>query len=150
MSLISTSNYYIPFLCKALNYSPALTDQCIVCVDEESKHPIAGVIYSGYNGAIVMAHIWVDPERKPSPEWFGAIFDYPFNRMKVHKIVGQVNSTNADAVKLDLKFGFQLEAVVKGFYEGGNDLLVFTMTRDQCRVLTSPRWAKIMERISRI
>lgn len=141
---------YLPFIAKAVGCQISPLGQCIMCVDEKTRAPIAGVAYDGYNGAIIHAHIWVDAERRPSPEWLAAIFDYPFNRLQVHKIVGQVNSGNMEARKLDEHFGFVLEATVKEFYDDGNDLLVYTMRRDQCRVLTSRRWASVMERISRI
>lgn len=139
----------LQFMCQKLNFCPTVNAQTVVCCEAGTGKPLAGVIYDAYNGAIVMAHIWVDSEHNPSREWFAAIFDYPFNRLGVHKIVGQVNSANSDAIKLDTHFGFELECKVKGFYEGGGDLLVYTMTRDQCRILNSPAWAKVIERVSR-
>lgn len=148
MSTISCSTTYLQFLSKALSYVPSPLAQCIVCIDDNGA-PLAGVIYDGYNGAIVMAHIWVDAERRPSRNWMSAIFDYPFNRLRVGKIVGQVNANNVEARKLDEHFGFVLEAEVAEFYDDGASLLVYTMKRDQCRVLTSPRWARVNAIISR-
>src|SRR3546814_9936675 len=52
-----------PFLCKALGFSCSSLAQCVVCVDEIGS-PIAGVLYDGYNGAIIHAHIWVDAEKR--------------------------------------------------------------------------------------
>lgn len=147
--MIDCRTAYLPFLCKALDYSPGPFANCIVCVREDGR-PVAGVIYDGYNGATIMAHIWVDAESTPSREWYAAIFDYPFNRLKVHKIVGQVRSTNEEAMKLDHHFGFELEAVISKFYDTGADLLVYTMTREQCRILNSPAWAKTVDLVSRV
>lgn len=96
-----------------------------------------------------MAHIWVCEGKRPSRDWFGAIFDYPFNRLGVYKIIGQVSSANLDARKLDEHFGFRLECEIEGFYKGGHNLMVYTMTRGQCRVLTSHTWAKVTDRVSR-
>src|SRR3546814_20179558 len=79
-----------PFLCKALGFSCSSLAQCVVCVDEIGS-PIAGVLYDGYNGAIIHAHIWVDAEKTPSREWYVAIFDYPFNQLMATKIIGQVD-----------------------------------------------------------
>lgn len=146
MRTITCSQTYMPFLCKALEFTPTSLARCVVCADDNG-YPIAGVIYDGYNGAIVHAHIWMDPEKLPLREWYSAIFDYPFNRMGVRKIIGQVNSNNVEAQRLDKHFGFELEAKLDDYYEDGASLLVYTLTRDKCRVLNSPRWAKVNQRI---
>lgn len=145
-TFIASAPIYLPLLCKALQYSGSPAMQCVVCADLESGAPVAGVIYDGYNGSTIHAHVWVDAERKPSREWFAAIFDYPFNVCGVRKIIGQVNSTNDEARRLDEHFGFVLEATIKDYYEDA-DLLVYTMTRDQCRILNSPAWAGVLKRI---
>lgn len=150
MKTVITSNpLYLQFMCQRLDYCPTANVQCIVCAEAESGMPLAGVIYDAYNGASIMAHIWVAPHARPSKDWFAAIFDYPFNRLNVHKIIGQVRSTNKRAIELDQHFGFELECTVKGFYPEA-DLLVFTMTRDQCRVLNSPIWASARDRVARV
>jgi len=148
-TVITTDRYYLQFLSNALAYCPSPVAQCIVCIDSKTGYPVAGVIYDSYNSATVHAHIWCDAERRPSREWMAAIFDYPFNRLGVYKIIGQVNSFNYDAIKLDEHFGFVLEARIQGYYEEGSDLLVYTMTRDQCRVLNSRRWAKMADKVAR-
>lgn len=149
-TILSTNTAYLPFLCKALEYTPTPLAQCIVCTDAATGYPLAGVVYDAFNGAIIHAHIWIDAERRPSRDWYGAIFDYPFNRCGVHKIIGQVRSGNEDARRLDEHFGFVLEARVAEYFDTGEALLVYTMTREQCRVLNSKAWSKINERISRI
>lgn len=148
-TVISSAQIYLQFMCHKLNYCPTANAQTIVCLNAETGAPIAGVIYDAYNGATIMAHIWVDEASSPSREWFAAIFDYPFNRLGVKKIVGQVNSANLSAIALDKHFGFELECKIRGFYPEG-DLLVFTMTPEQCRVLTSSLWAKVIDRVSRV
>jgi gamma-glutamylcyclotransferase (GGCT)/AIG2-like uncharacterized protein YtfP len=147
MMHISSNKLYLPFLSKALDYCAGPLAQCIVCADE-NNYPVAGVIYDGYNGAIIHAHIWIDAERKPMKEWYSCIFDYPFNRLGVNKVVGQVNSNNTEAIKLDEHFGFELEATVKHYYDDGASLLVYTMSRGQCRILNSPAWQKLNEKIA--
>lgn len=144
-TVLTNSPNYIPILCRHLDYSPTAMATCIVCADAKTLAPVAGVIFDGYNGAIIHAHIWVGG--MPSREWIAAIFDYPFNRCNVVKIIGQVCSENVQAVKLDEHFGFQLEAKIEEYYPGGFDLLVYTMTREQCRVLTSAAWRKVADRV---
>lgn len=148
MKYIVTDRGYLAFLCKALQYVPSSLAECIMCVEADGK-PVAGVIYDNYNGHIIHAHIWIDAEKRPSREWYSAIFDYPFNRLEVRKVIGQVNSNNEEAAALDKHFGFVLEAELTDYYEDGASLLVYTLTREQCRVLNSPAWRAVNERIAR-
>lgn len=150
MSYISSNLLYLPFLGQMLEYVPSHRAQCIMCVDEATGTPIAGVAYDGYNGHIIMAHIWIDKGRKPSKEWIAAIFDYPFNKLGIAKIIGQVRSSNHAALEIDKHFGFELEARIEDFYDNGDSLEVLTMRRDQCMILKSPKWAKVVDRVSRI
>lgn len=147
---INCSPMHLPFLAHMLQYQYGPKAVCICCVEEATGKPLAGVIYDAYNGAIVMAHIWVEDMFTPSRDWIAAIFDYPFNKLGVKKIIGQVNSLNEEAVRLDEHFGFELECKIPEFYEAGASLLVYSMNRSQCRVLNSPRWAKVVERVSRV
>lgn len=147
---ISTNGLYLAFLGQQLEYVPSARAQCIVCVEGSTGVPIAGVAYDGYNGHIIMAHIWIDKGRRPSKEWIAAIFDYPFNKLGVRKIVGQVRSSNTAALEIDKHFGFEFEARITDFYDNGDSLEVLTMTREQCAILSSPLWAKIVDKVSRI
>ncbi len=104
------------------------------------------MVYDCYNGAGITAHLWIAEGKVPSREWYAAIFDYPFNRLRVKKISGQVASTNVAACKLDERMGFVREAVIKDYIVGG-DLIVYTMTRDQCRILNSPRWSPVVHKV---
>lgn len=146
-TVITTDQRYMPLMCRLLDYTPTPHAVTIVCADAENGQPVAGVVYDGYNGSIIHAHIWADPERMASREWWAAIFDYPFNRCNVKKIVGQVKSSNTDAIKLDEKLGFVKEAEVTDYYPDGDSLLAYTMTREQCRVLNSKAWAEVVQRV---
>jgi RimJ/RimL family protein N-acetyltransferase len=125
---------------------PTSYAQCITCV--ENGKAIAGVVYDGYNGVSISAHIWMEDGARPSREWYSAIFDYPFNRLCIGKIVGQVASSNAKACRLDEHFGFVEEARVRDYSEEG-DMILYTMTYEQCRVLNSPSWAKVNQIVAR-
>lgn len=147
MKYIDCTSLYLPFLCHALGYHPTVLAQCITCVDDGK--PVAGVVYDGYNEVSIGAHIWVDAERRPSREWYVAIFDYPFKRLGIQKLVGQVNSSNDYAIKLDEHFGFVEEGRIKNFSKDG-DLILYTMTPDQCKILNSPRWSKVVDLVGRV
>jgi hypothetical protein len=67
-------------------------------------------------------------------EYLWYCFHYPFEELKVHKILGLVESDNLEAQKLDEHLGFTLEATLKSAAPKG-DLLIYSMTRDQCKWL---------------
>lgn len=89
--------------------------------------------YDDYNGASVRAHLAIDGKLTPEFIWYG--FYYPFEELKVNKIIGLVASTNHKALRLDKHFGYIEEAIIKDAVPYG-DLHILTMTKDQCRYLT--------------
>lgn len=89
--------------------------------------------YTGEGGA-VHAHLAGEGRRWMTRKFLWAGFDFPFNRLKVNKIVGLVPSYNEEARSLNRKLGYREEAVVEGYFPRG-DMVVMTMTRDQCRWL---------------
>jgi len=144
MKSVDCSPIFIPFFAKELDFVPTVYAQCIACVENGS--PIAGAIYDCYNGAGITAHLWIAEGKVPSREWFAAIFDYPFNRLQVRKISGQVASTNTAACALDENMGFVKEAVIKNYISDG-DLYIYTMTREQCKILNSPLWQRTVKKV---
>lgn len=103
-------------------------------VDEDGKL-IGGVVFEDYNGNSVLMHCagegaWINRE------FLRKTFGYAFDQLKVHKIIGLVDSTNERALTLDKHLGFVEEAVITGAGKCG-DLVILTMTRDQCRYLAS-------------
>lgn len=96
---------------------------------------IAGVLFDNFNGKAVQMHVASDgTKRWMTREYLAVCFDYPFNQLKVKKVVGLVDSANDDAKRFDLALGFQHEATLKDAGRCG-DLLLLTMTRAQCRFL---------------
>ena len=104
-----------------------------VCIGLECEgNIIAGVIFDHYNGVSIAAHIAF--EGKLTKEFIRFGFSYPFNQLKVKKIIGLVEESNIKARKLDEHFGYILETRIKDACNGG-DLLIYTMTKEQCRFL---------------
>lgn len=96
---------------------------------------IAGVLFDMWNGRSICMHVAAVPgARWMTKEYLWVCFDYPFNQVGVSKIIGLVDSTNAPARRFDEHLGFVQEAVIQGAGKVG-DLLIYTMTRQQCRFL---------------
>lgn len=102
---------------------------------ERDGELVAGVLYEAFNGRSVHGHLASDGTRRwMTREYLAFCFAYPFDQLKVNKIIGLVDSNNADALRLDAALGFIHEATLKDAGRTG-DLLILTMTRAQCRFL---------------
>lgn len=101
---------------------------------ERSGQIIGGVVYDHYNVQSVVMNVagegnWLTRKFL----WFA--FYYPFEQMKVKKIIGLVDSSNLKAIQFDEHLGFQLEhRIIDGGQYG--DQLIYTMTKPQCRWLS--------------
>lgn len=101
---------------------------------ERNGKIVAVAGFDRYNKASVCGHIAVDGSMMEK-EWMRVCFDYVFNQLKVHKLIGIVASDNEKAIKLDKHFGYVQEAVLKGCSPNGADTILFSMTKEQCRIL---------------
>lgn len=95
---------------------------------------VAGVMYDNFLGSSICMHVAAEGGYWLTRDFLHAAFTYPFDQLGVHKVIGPVDSSNARARKLDTHLGFVPEAVLTGAAAGG-DLILFTMTRQQCRFL---------------
>lgn len=108
--------------------------QCYGVEDEEGRL-IAGVAFDNYNVAAIQIHVAALPGKNwVTKDLLARVFSYPFEQLGVKKLIGLVGSTNADALRFDLALGFRIEATLKDAYPDG-DLVLLTMTREQCRWL---------------
>jgi len=103
---------------------------------------MAGVIYEGYNGANIGAHIASVPGKSwPTRDFLRFIFHYPFEQLKVKRITGMVASSNEAAVEFNKRLGFKQEAVLKDAHPQG-DLIVFVMRKEHCKWLQPHKGAE--------
>lgn len=101
---------------------------------EDGVGPVAGLLYESCNGASVLGHLTGIGRKWMNREFLWFCFYYPFEQLKVNKILGLVESTNLEAQRLNTHLGFRLEATLKDAAPKG-DLLIYSMTRDQCKWL---------------
>lgn len=107
----------------------------IIGLWEDNVGPIAAAMYEGHNGASVSVHLTGVGKRWMNREFLWFCFYYPFVQLGVKKLIGVVESDNHDAIRLNHHFGYTLEATLKDAAPRG-DLLIFTMTKDQCKWLS--------------
>jgi hypothetical protein len=96
---------------------------------------IAGVVWDSWNGASMQIHV----ASETGADWLDRVFlresfRYPFEMCRAAKLIALVNSYNERSIQLVTKLGFVREATLREAHPDG-DLLVYTMTKSQCRWL---------------
>lgn len=99
---------------------------------------IAGVVYDQWNRKSIGLHMAALPGHWPTREFIQTAFRYPFLQLGASKLLAQVGEGNSPARRLVEHLGFVLEATLKAAHPMG-DLLIYSMTRDQCRWLSTDK-----------
>jgi len=110
------------------------------CIARYSDSDIlmGGVLFTGYRVGSVAIHM-----AGFHPHWVNRAmiylaFDYPFNQLKVKKLVGTVPERNVNSLHNTTHLGFQIEYMSKdilGFEDGVNGMYFLSMYRDNCKWL---------------
>jgi len=95
---------------------------------------VAAVMYDNYTGPSVSMYSRIDCPTKLSRSWYRAIFDYPFNHLKVKAIRAMVSSANKKAQQLDEHVGFKIEAWIEDYFEDG-DGIMYVLRPEHCRFI---------------
>ena len=66
---------------------------------------------------------------------WAACADYCFNDLGLPRITGTVAASNALALRLNERIGFEREAVLRIAAHDGSDLIVIVLWREKCRML---------------
>jgi RimJ/RimL family protein N-acetyltransferase len=100
---------------------------------ESDGQLIGGVMFDSWNGNSICLHV------AGQGNWYSrsfgqAVFGYAFGQLKVKNALAPVDSTNEKSRRFCERIGFRLEATITSAGKTG-DLLVFSMTPDECRWL---------------
>jgi RimJ/RimL family protein N-acetyltransferase len=94
---------------------------------------VAGVLYEDFNGPNILCHIACE-QHSLDREFLGLIHQYPFIQLGVKRITGLVSSANKKSLRLNIKMGFEIEAVLKDACKDG-DMMVLVLWKKNCRYL---------------
>jgi RimJ/RimL family protein N-acetyltransferase len=105
-------------------------------LDKATAQLLAGVVYEGYNGTNVNAHIAAIPGR----HWFakaflGEVFRYPFEQLRVRRITGKTPASNQASLDFQRSLGFTVEGLCRKGMPDGEDMVITGMLREECRWL---------------
>lgn len=109
--------------------------QYIGLVDDETAQILAVSEFSDWNSRSVMMHCASGRKNWLNRDFLWFSFYYPFHQLGVQKIISPVESDNAICRRFIEHIGFSLEATLKDCAPGG-DLLLYTLSADDCRWLS--------------
>jgi hypothetical protein len=110
------------------------THLCSAIGQIKDEEIIAGVMYDNYTGSSICIHSRIDEPKLVSRKFYWAVFDYPFNKLKVKRLTGVVPLSNLNAQKLNEHLGFKKEAILKDYFPSG-DAIIYVMRQEDCRFL---------------
>ena len=135
MRRVTTENqqYMGDWLVRMMNH-PLPTET--VCIGQEVDGQLAAVVgYCSFMPKACQMHVAAVGEVNwASRDLLWAVFDYPFNKLGVSVIIGQINADNESALRLNRHLGFKEIAKIADAHMDG-DLVIMTMRREDCRWL---------------
>ena len=107
-----------------------------VCIGQEIDGNLVAVVgYCSFMPNACQMHIAaVDEVNWMSRDLLWAAFDYPFNKLGVKVILGQICGSNEDALRLNRHLGFKVVAEIPDAHMDG-DLVIMAMRKEDCRWL---------------
>ena len=109
--------------------------QNTACIGQEKDSKLIAVV--GYNNFLpnsCQMHIASMDVLWPTKDFLFAVFDYPFNKLKVKVIIAPICKDNVKSLNLCRKLGFEQVADIPYGHPDG-DLIVVAMKRNQCKWL---------------
>ncbi len=126
-------NLLAQFLQEYAGVKPSGDQQMMAWATDNRLQVVVG--FNGFVGRVCQMHVAMTKGYAFTPrELLRAAFDFAFTALKVKKLVGIVDSANEKAMRYDKHLGFVEEHRMPGMHMEG-DLVVFGMTRDQCKYL---------------
>jgi len=99
---------------------------------------VAGAVFNHWNQHSIQLHMAIE---RMNREFLAALAWYAFIQLGVRKVIAPVAQDNNKSKRVLHHAGFELEAVLTDAQPTG-DLLLFTMTPEQCPFLTEPYLAR--------
>lgn len=110
------------------------THLCTAIGEVKNGELVAGVVYDGFTHSSISMHSRIDNPKLVSREFYWAIFDYPFNQLKVNRITGIVKTSNKKAIQLNEKLNFKREALLRNYFPN-DDAIIYVLWPQDCRFL---------------
>ena len=100
-----------------------------------------GIVFENFNGHNANVHIAVSKPSKMFLKLLDHAFIYSFKHCGLRRLTGLVEADNVKAFKLDMKIGFQVEAVMEKAGSSGQDVFLLVLWPENYRGVAG--WEKI-------
>lgn len=107
----------------------------IMAIDSDKNETIGAVIFDNWTPNTVQAHIIATTSMLFKHGFLEEAFDYAFNISGRKYMLGIIPSDNEKSVKLVKSIGFKEAYRLKDGWADGIDIIVFEISRDNCRFL---------------
>lgn len=108
------------------------------CEEDENGSAVLRLIvgFTAFIGKTCQIHVAMAEGFHFTPKaMLEVVFDTAFNKLGIEKLLGVVNSKNEKAMNYDFRLGFVEEYRMPGLHDDGGDIVLLSMTREQCRYL---------------
>ena len=96
----------------------------------------AAVMFNAWNQSNVCIHNRIEHPAAITRHLLHTVFAYAFRHLGARRITGAVLGNNHKAIALNLRLGFELEAVFKDYFPGPDGTIThFVMWPNKCRYL---------------
>lgn len=127
-------NLLAQFLNEYAGVAPSADLKTIAWATDNKIHMVVG--FNAFLGKVCQMHVAMARGFHFTPkEMLRACFVYVFDTMKCEKVLGIVNSNNVKAIRYDEHLGFVEEHRMPGMHDYGGDIVIFGMTKAQCRYM---------------
>ncbi len=126
----------VPWVCAGLGYPPdSLRVLTVLAFMRRGKLLGALLFHDGYAAHDVWWTIYTVDKRWCQRHTLRRIFEAAFIDMKCRRIGIMVQEDNEKSLKLVRRLGFQEEGRLRQLGKDGQDCIVFSMLKDECRFL---------------
>jgi hypothetical protein len=91
-----------------------------------------GFVLTQYLGNSMTVHMAGDDKRWCNRELLWLVFHYAFIQLGCSKLLSPMAADDEVSMPMQIRAGWQIEAVVKDVYAPGRHMLVLTMSREAC------------------
>lgn len=98
---------------------------------------VVGWTYSDYNRVNVVLDVVAEAKNWATPGFLYYFFSYPFDQLKCKRVTSPVSIANKHCQQFVEWLGAKHEFTMKDACVDG-DVMIYKMTRDECRWLTKP------------
>lgn len=131
----------IPFIVEHLNIDIPTPDRGSVIGWIRNGEVVSGVVYERFTGTSIAASIVNKPGSMFSTRFLWTIFDYPFNQLKVKKIIVYIRGTNHKSIAMVERMGFVKHSEMEDVFPDGS-MVIYTIEKHQCKYLRDRYYGK--------